>query len=268
MRFRKQLQIGRHWLNGGWRLLRRNPWKLGGMAATAAGLASVLALTPLVGSLLMALVAPLFLASHYLVIDALSREPKPARVRQRWNVIKQSPRALLAVFEHEPHLVHTLLAVLYSVAVGLLVLMFADLLGGSAWSQPWSKLDGYSRASVLATGLIAAAGWLLLALSLVYALPLAYFQEEGLVRAIARSFRTGLHHAVALWPVLALALAPLVAGVVGYSLSRWAARPAAVLVAAFTLPLAATTLYCSYRTLFPAHATAAHVAASSSSQRA
>src|SRR3990172_11558215 len=60
-RISKHLRIGWRWLTGGWRLVMHNPWLLGGMGLTTAALTAVLALIPLLGGLLVALLAPVWL---------------------------------------------------------------------------------------------------------------------------------------------------------------------------------------------------------------
>ncbi|MCR4301714.1 MAG: hypothetical protein NUV51_08890, partial [Sulfuricaulis sp.] len=75
-RFWKHLHIGRRWLLNGWKLFMRNPWLLGGMGLTAAVVLGMLELIPLLGGLLIALVAPVMLSSVYLSLDTIYRHNK------------------------------------------------------------------------------------------------------------------------------------------------------------------------------------------------
>ncbi|MGA9033634.1 MAG: hypothetical protein WB402_14055, partial [Sulfuricaulis sp.] len=73
-RFWKHLRIGRRWLLNGWQLFMRNPWLLGGMGLTAAVVLGILELIPLLGGLLVALVAPVMLSSVFLSLETIYRQ--------------------------------------------------------------------------------------------------------------------------------------------------------------------------------------------------
>jgi hypothetical protein len=246
----RQVELGRRWLKCGSRLFGRNPWLLGGMGVCAAVLLTLLSLIPLVGALVIALIAPILLASSYLAIDRVAQMKFVLPADLRRDAIRQSPRGLILVFRDEDHVVPTLVAGIFSLAVVLMTHLLIRVIAGSAWVAHWSTLDIGPMLLVLLAGLLVLVVYFLLAASLLYALPLAFLQDEALVPAIGRSFRASLQYALALLIVLAPLLLPsLLAGLASY-ITVWLAPFVWLLVVTVVLPLVATSVYCSYRTLF------------------
>lgn len=203
------------------------------MGLGAAALLTLLGAVPLVGGLLVGFAAPVLLAGSLVTIDALARRSEPVRREPRLAVLRRSPLLLLAFFS------------MAALAIHLAVWLVA----GSVWSRPWTELGGLSAAAVALA--FALALGLLLAASLIYALPLALLRADGLGTAVALSWRASRHHASALALPLLLALAPLVLRALAQTYSPLAAPLAGVLAGGLALPLAATSPYCSYRSLFP-----------------
>jgi len=250
-RLKRHSLLGLRWLQCGWRQLRRNPWLLGGMGIACSVVVSVLALVPLIGRPIVALLAPMFLASAFLALDAMTRQKLPLPAALRLPALKQSPIALLDVFRDERRAIPIFLVGLYSLAAALVIDLCALLVTGRAWTRPWSALDGTSLAAVLATVPLVLALYFLLAASLVYTLPLTFLKDEALAPALQRSVKAALHYVYALLIVFApLLVAPVVGAMVGRS-APWTAHALQLLLNALALPLVACGLYCSYRTVFP-----------------
>lgn len=248
----KHLRIGWRWLVNGWQLFMLNPWLLGGMGFTAAALVGALARIPLVGGLLIALLAPIGFASTCLAVDAVRRQAMPLPAALRLPALKQSPRFLISVFRHEGHVLPTIAACLYSVAAVLLTNLPLRLLAGNAWVAEWSSLEAVSQAGMLVAMLLVFALYLVLAASLIYALPLALLRDEPLIPSLRQSLRASRHFAVALLVLLGLLLAPLLLGAMVAIFSRASGWLVSLLAGAVVLPLAVTSLYCSYRDIFMA----------------
>jgi len=246
----RQLELGRRWLKCGSRLFGRNPWLLGGMAVCAAILLTLLSLIPLVGPLVIALLAPILLASTYLAIDKVAQMKFVLPADLRREAIRQSPRALIAVFRKEDQIVPTLVAGIFSLAVVLMTNLLISVIAGNAWVARWTSLDLASLLLVLVAGLIVIGVYFLLAGALVFALPLAFLQDEALVPAIRRSFKASIRYALALGIVLAPLLLPSLLGMLASYVSVWIAPLVWLLVVTVVLPVVATSVYCSYRTLF------------------
>lgn len=243
--------LGLRWVRCGWRLYSRNPWLLTGMGLTAATLLVLLATVPLVGGLLVGLIAPVLLAGGYVAVDEVARQQKSVPPGQRLAVLKRSPLGLVRGL-HEPERAIALMLVALCCMAGSLALHLAVwLIAGSAWNMAWSSLGVLSLAAVLAALVVAVAGALLLAASLIYALPLALLGEEGLGTAVVLSLRASRYHAAGLAAPLLLGLIPVLVYGATQPYSSFAAPLAGILVAGFLLPLVTTSLYCSYRSLFP-----------------
>jgi hypothetical protein len=231
-------------------LLLRNPWLLGGMGVLAAIIVTILKLIPVVGGLLIALLAPLLLASAYLAIDGVAKQKMALPARLRSVAVKQSARELFSVFGAERRLVPAVFSSILTVAAALLISLVIEFSVGAAWSKPWTSLGVVSLLSVLVLAMFALVAYATLAAALIYALPLAFLQNEALFPAIERSLRTCRDNVAALTALLAFALVPMVLGTLASFASIWVAAMVWLIGAAGVLPLTATSLYCSYRTLF------------------
>jgi hypothetical protein len=232
-------------------LFARNPWLLGSMGLCCAVLISVLKLIPVIGSLLVALVAPILLASTYLAIDRVARLKMALPARLRSVAIKQSPRELIGVFRDEKRMVPAIVTAIFTVTVALVVNIVIEFVAGAAWSQPLTSLGAVPLVTVLVLTLLALIVYAWVAAALIYALPLAFLQNEALIPAVARSLTVSRNNVGALMVILGLGLAPYLLGAIASYVSIWATVLIWILAGAVMLPLVATSLYCSYRTVLP-----------------
>ena len=246
----KHLRIGLKWIIGGWRLFMRNPWTLGGMGFSTAMLIGVISPIPLVGALLMALLAPLLLASAYLAIDAVYKQKMALPAALRQPALQQSPRQLVAVLRHEARLLPIMVACIYSLVVVLLINLLVRLLLGEVWVANWSNLDLAAHLGMIAAALLIFTLYVLLGASLIYALPLAFLRDDPLIPSLVRSLKASRHFVVALLVLLGLLLTPFLMGAIVCLLSLWASYVVTFILDAVILPVVATSRYCSYRNIF------------------
>jgi hypothetical protein len=249
-RISKHLRIGWRWLTGGWRLFMHNPWLLGGMGLTTAVLIAVLTLIPLLGGLLVALLAPIWLASAYLAIDGVRRQPMVLPASLRMPALKQSPWQLVGVFRNHAHVLPMAVACLFSAAAVLLTNLPLQVLAGNAWVADWSSLERVSQAGVLVAMALVFALYVVLAASLIYALPLTFLRDEPLIPSLRHSLRASRHFAVALLVLLGVLLTPFLLGAMVYLFSRWAGYLVSFIISIVIFPVIAASLYCSYRDIF------------------
>jgi hypothetical protein len=249
-RVSKHLRIGWRWLTGGWLLFMHNPWLLGGMGLTTAVLVGVLTLIPLLGGLLVALLAPIWLASAYLAIDGVRKMPMALPASLRIPALKQSPWQLVGVFRNHAHALPMAVACLFSAAAVLLANLPLQVLAGNAWVADWSSLERAAQAGVLVAMLLVFALYVVLAASLIYALPLTFLRDEPLVPALRNSLRASRHFAVALLVLLGVLLTPFLLGATVSVFSPWAGYLVSLIISAVVFPVIAASLYCSYRDIF------------------
>lgn len=249
-RISKHLRIGLRWLVGGWRLFTHNPWLLGGMGLTTAILIGVLALIPLLGDLLIALLAPIGLSSAYLAIDGVHKQPMVLPVSLRVPALKQSPCQLGGVFSNETHALPAAVACLYSAATVLLTNLPVHILAGNAWVADWSSLDQTSQVGVLVAMALVFALYIVLAASLIYALPLTFLRDEPLIPSLRLSLRASRHFVIALLVLLVALLVPLLLGAIASWFSLWLGYLAWLVTGSVILPVITASLYCSYRDIF------------------
>jgi hypothetical protein len=234
-RFWKHLRIGRRWLLNGWQLFMRNPW--------------------LIGGLLVALVAPIMLSIAYVSLDAINRQNMVLPVKLRLPALKQSPRQLLDIFRNEERVLPAATACLLSVTTVLLIHLLVRLVAGEAWVANWSNLDRLTLFGILALALLVFVLYVLLAASLIYALPLAFLRDEPLLPSLRQSLKASRHFTVALLMLLGVLLIPLFLSVIAASLSLWASYLLWLVIGSITLPVVCASLYCSYRDIFSARDT-------------
>lgn len=246
------MRIGWRWLTGGWRLFLRNPWLLGGMGLATAVLIAVLMLIPLLGGLLVALLAPILLASAYLAIDGVRRQPMALPVSLRMPALKQSPWHLVGIFRNQAHVMPMTVACLFSGAAVLLANLPVQILAGNAWVADWSSLDHAAQAGVLVAMLLVFSLYAVVAASLIYALPLAILRDEPLIPALLDSLRASRHFAVALLVLLGILLAPFLLGALLALVSPWIGYLVSLIISSAVFPVIAASLYCSYRDIFDA----------------
>ena len=251
-RFWKHLRIGQRWLHNGWQLFMRNPWLLGGMGMTAAAVLGLLELIPLLGGLLIALVGPIMLSSVYLSLDTIHRQNLTLPAELRLPALKQSPRQLLEVFRKEERLLPATATSVLSVTTVLLIHLLVRLVAGEAWVANWSNLDHLTLFGVLTVSLLAFVLYVLLAASLIYALPLTFLRDEPLVPSLRQSLKASRHFTIALLVLLGVLLMPILLGAIAASLSLWASYLLWIVIGSVTLPVVSASLYCSYRDIFTA----------------
>jgi len=251
-RFWKHLRIGRRWLVNGWQLFMRNPWLFGGMGLTAAVVLGVLALIPLLGGLLIALAAPIMLASVYLSLETTYRQNMVLPAELRVPALKQAPRQLLDVLRNENRVLPAVTTSVLSITTVLLINLLVRLVVGEAWVANWSNLDHVTMFAMLAVALLTFVLYVLLAASLIYALPLTFLRDEPLVPSLRQSLKASRHFTVALLVLLGVLLIPFLLGMFAASLSLWAGFLLWLVVGSITLPVVSASLYCSYRDIFTA----------------
>lgn len=251
-RFWKHLRIGRRWLLNGWRLFLRNPWLLGGMGLAAAVVLGVFHLIPLLGGLLIASVAPVMLASAYLSLDLTYRHNRTLPVALRLPALKQSPRQLLFVLLNRERVLPAVAASAVSLSGVLLIHLLVRVAAGQAWVSDWLNVDQLTRLGLGTLALLVFVFYLLLAASLIYALPLTFLRDEPLVPSLRQSLKASRHFTVALLVLLGVLLLPFLLGALGATLSRWSGYLLWTVSGAVVLPVVTAGLYCSFRDIFSA----------------
>jgi hypothetical protein len=247
-----QFGIGRRWIGCGWRLFLRNPWQFGGMGLVSAIVFLISSSIPLFGGALTALIGPIFLASAYLATEEASMQKRTVPRSKRKAALIHSPNALLRTFDDEQRsLLVFAVSVYFAVAVVLLNILEHLVTGGPYPAGSWLSIGVGPLLGQLTAALLILALHLVVAAPVIYALPLVFFQNESLIPAMLFSVRMSLRHVFALLVVLGLLLGLYFLGVVAALWSGWAKHLVWLLAGPVVLPLAVTSAYCSYRTVFP-----------------
>jgi len=246
-----QLRLPSRWLKRGLRLFQRNPWPLLGLGLASAVLLGVLLLIPFLGGLLATAVAPVLLASGYLALHQSAQREQALPAELRGAAAVRAPLVVLELFRNGQLVLALVMASIYALIIALLINIVVRVIAGPAWANPLAALDILPLLGVLAAMLAGFVLYSLLAMTLVFALPLVMFQDEPLVPAALRSLRRCLRYVVAILILLALSLAPVYVRALLGMTSAALGYLAAVLVGAVTLPLAVAAFYSSYQDLCP-----------------
>ncbi len=251
-RLRKQLKLGVRWLDCGWLLLKRNPWLLLGMALVSMVIVILLKLIPFLGSLLVALLAPILMSSGLLAANDLSKQKMSLPASLRMAAFARSPLALLRPLRDEKYTVTMLILAIYAVTMALLINISLEVISDGAWARDLAVVQGSDFLTTLGGKSVACLLYLGLSMSLIYAVPLIVLRDESLVPALGRSLRTSARYIVSLAVILGVLVGPFFVG----GLTSFIFAPSSYAVwligGVLALPLFATSCYCSYRTVFPA----------------
>lgn len=250
-RLKRHTELGLRWIRCGWRLFLRNPWLLAGMGFICSAAAIAIAQVPLAGGPFLGLLAPMAAASLYVAIDGISKQKMKLPLALRVAAIKQSPREFMNLARKENWLMQVLVMGMYSLVVVVLTDILVWLIAGTALAGPLAGLSLPALAGVAIVTLLRFAIYLLLAASLVFTIPLGLLQNQALVPAMVDSLRRALHYSIALIAIIALLLVPSLIGVSVSLYVTWLGYLIGFVAGAVALPVAACSLYCSYRTVFP-----------------
>jgi hypothetical protein len=233
------------------RHFRRNPWPLLGLGLMSALLLGILLLIPFLGGLLATAIAPLLLAGGFQLVHQSMQRPQALPGTLRGAALLRAPQVFLEIFRHGQLTLALVMTCIYALIAALLINIVVRIVAGPAWANPLAALDLLPLLGVLGGMLAGFLLYSLVAMTLVFTIPLVMLQDEPLVPAALRSFRRCLRYAVAILILLALSLAPvyvrelfgLSSAVLGYL--------AAILVGGVTLPLSVAAFFSAYQDLCP-----------------
>jgi hypothetical protein len=246
-----QIDIGMHWLGCGWRVFLRNPWQLGCMGLVCAALVLGLDSVPLLGGSLIALLAPIFLGSAYVAADDTIINGTGSPPSSPLAALKRAPLDLVYVLNDDRRMIPMMVIGICCMAIVVLIgILLYPVTGAASLSGSGLSLGVGSLPARLGMMLLMIVVYFPLAASIVYALPLAFFQEEPLIPAMVRSVRMSLRHVFALLVILGLLPGLYLVGVMVTLWSFWAGCLVWLALGAIVLPLSVTSAYCSFRTVF------------------
>ncbi|HEY5683420.1 MAG TPA: hypothetical protein VIR61_07070 [Sulfuricaulis sp.] len=230
-----------------------------GMTLVYFVLGFLLTLIPFMGHLLLILITPMLLAS---VIWGRAQEPQgppaPAIVQpvsfqsvlQTW--IAQPAQELMRIFTHEDKMFGAVLLGIVTLGLVVLVKIIGYLfIGGSMVSGLTAAQTGFTQVTTLLGMLLVAALSVLLAMGLLYSVPLTVLGNRQPLDAIIESFTTCRENArtqlILVLPFFFVYLVIMMA----FAKSAWLGYLLLISVGFLALPLFIAAIYCSYRTLYP-----------------
>jgi hypothetical protein len=248
------------WIYVGLERVWREPVRWLGMTLVYLAIALVLTRIPFLGNFVLVFLTPIMLASA-MIVARNEPKPHPAWWRGVAHALTDGAlRELFRVFRSEARAVTIVIVCI--VTMGLFVLVnIPELLltGGSVLSG----LAGPSLAttlplSVLLGMVVVSALYLVLAMSLLYIVPLTVFRHHQAIPALAESFRTCVQHRKSLALFVAPFFGVYAAIVVAMSYGHWIGQLLLVTLGIVAIPVFVAALHRSYQELLETPA-AAHI---------
>ncbi len=247
------------WIAQGWRRVQDRKPLWFGMAAVYLGFGFALKLIPFMGDLLLVLVSPMLLAG---VVDGMDPQNGHERAEangagsslppplQAWLV--QPAQELICIFSRETKIFGAVLLGIVTLGLAMLVKITGYLLiGGSMISGLTAgQLSATPVTTVLGMGLVAVL-YLLLAMGLVYSVPLTVLKNRPPFEAIAQSFMACRDHAVPLLGLTVPFLAVYLLILAAFAMNHWLGYLLTFSAGLVALPVFVASVYGSYQSLFP-----------------
>ncbi len=246
------------WVRAGFDRVQREPARWLGMTFVYLLIALILKRIPFLGSYVLALLTPITIAGAMLAARS-SLQPAPVGANAWLRALSaDGARELFQVFRREDH--SFAIVIVCVVTLGLVVLVnIPELLitGGSIISGiAGANLAGPMPVMAVVNIAIALALYTLLAMALLYVVPLALFGRRQAIPAVIESFQACLRERKA----LALFVAPFLAVnflvTFTFNVSHWLGYLLLAVMGTVTLPAFVIGLHSSYKTLFEAAAPA------------
>lgn len=252
-----RLGQGLAWIGCGLeRVRRRLPLWLG-MSAIYLLLGFVLKLIPFMGDLLLVLISPLLLASIVWGFAEGSPVERPPRktsttqaLLQSW--VEQPAQELLRIFSREDKLIAAVLLgiVTLGLVTGVKIIGYL-LVGGSMVTGLAADQSAMGQITTLLGMAVVAVLFVLLAMGLLYSVPLTVLRDRPPLEAIAQSFSTCRENGAALLGLgLPFFLVYLVIAV-AHAKAHWLGYLLLMSAGFLALPVFIAAVYCSFLALFP-----------------
>jgi hypothetical protein len=239
------------WIREGYTRVLHEPARWLGMTLLYLLIALALKRVPFLGNFVLVLITPIMIAGALLAARSPARAL--AGAGDWWGALtRDAAQELFQVFRREEHAFAIVIVCI--VSLGLIVLVnIPELLitGGSVVSGlTGASLAGPLRLSLVLGIVVVVALYVLLAMALLYVVPLTLFGNRQPVPAVAESFRACLGNPAALAAFAAPFLAVNLAIMIGFAFSHWLGYALLLLLGVVSLPAFVIALHASYRTLF------------------
>ncbi len=249
---------GLQWFSCGWRIFQYNPMMWVSMCLMYMLVALLLLRIPLFGRFLLALITPAMAAGAFLAADELAEDAK-RRPRSRSRGRTEQPpvarfsdslidagRNLFGAFRQEDTIIPVLELSLVGLGVMLVVQTAIAAIAGSALlnTVQLGQIGPVQFIQLALAGVLAVALGLVLAMVLIYAIPLCVLRDTTILGGL---YYACLGAAENLWAFLIYTIvlaAPFIAAATGGGVLL----PLAL--GGVWLPIAVTSMFCSYRKVF------------------
>jgi hypothetical protein len=251
------IKQGLAWIADGRKLVMQQPSLWFGMAAVYFAFGFLLKLIPFMGDLLLVLVTPMLLAGVvWGRVQQRPVDPAPApsdtvqRLYRTW--VLRPTQELIYIFTQEEKIFGAVLLGIVTLGLEITVKITGYLLiGGSMVSGLTADQLGAPQLTTLLGMFVIAILFLILAMGLIYSVPLTVLGNQPPFAAIAESFVVCRRYPV---PLLALTLPfflVYLAITVAFAQDRWLGYLLVISVGTVTLPVFVASVYRSYLTFFP-----------------
>jgi len=245
------------WVSCGWQRVQQQKPLWFGTTAVYFTLAFLLKLIPFMGNLVLVLITPMLLGGFLLAVRAPATPTAPATdFLAMFRVYLVEPgRALFQIFSNAEKIFPATLLCIITLGLVLLVISAGYIAVGGSMISGLTSTDLHTTKIPLLLGmLVMSVLHLLLAMGLLYSVPLTLLDNRLPLDAITESFTTCARNALSLACLGIVFFLPYVLIVMAFNHNHWLGYLLLLSLGFVTVPVFVASVYCSYLTFYPASA--------------
>jgi len=252
---KKPMAQAADWVSCGWQRVQQQKPLWFGTTAVYFILALLLKLIPFMGNLVLVLITPMLLGGFLLAVRAPATPTAlhagiPALFR---TYLVEPGRGLFQIFSSAEKIFPATLLCIITLGLVLLVISVGYVtIGGSMISGLTATDLNAAKTPLLLGMLVMSVLHLLLAMGLLYSVPLTLLDNRLPLDAITESFTTCARNAQSLACLGIVFFLPYVLIVMAFNHSHWLGYLLLLSLGFVTVPVFVASVYCSYLTFYPA----------------
>jgi len=243
------------WVSCGWQRVQQQKPLWFGTTAVYFILAFLLKLIPFMGNLVLILITPMLLGGFLLAVRAPATPTAPVTefpALFRTYLIEPG-RVLFQIFSNGEKIFPATLLCIITLGLVLLVISAGYLAVGGSMISGLTAADLHATKTPLLLGmLVMSVLHLLLAMGLLYSVPLTLLDNRLPLDAITESFSTCAHNALSLAFLGIMFFIPYVLIVMAFNHAHWLGYLILLSLGFVTVPMFVASVYCSYLAFYSA----------------
>jgi hypothetical protein len=242
------------WVSCGWQRVQQQKPLWFGTTAVYFILAFLLKLIPFMGNLVLVLITPMLLGGFLLAVQtpAIPAAPATDFLAMFRAYLVEPGRGLFQIFSNAEKIFPTTLLCIITLGLVLLVISAGYIAVGGSMISGLTATDLHTTKIPLLLGmLVMSVLHLLLAMGLLYSVPLTLLDNRLPLDAITESFTTCARNTLALACLGIVFFLPYVLIVMAFNHGHWLGYLLLLSLGFVTVPVFIASVYCSYLTFYP-----------------